>query len=459
MLQGACPLGEGRLLNVVGGVTVGLAGVVRWVRRRSVVAGAVLVAVVAYAEVQRLPMPAIPQAEAFFADASRPTDPRAGAAAYADFIGRYLPDPSFESDPEIDVPPSLRWRKMWEPNGPGTVTWDTQMGRSGNASMRIENTYFGADRYTSAGIRGPLLPVITGPDVLKFSAWVRTENATGLTLLAINWLDANETRVKLTKGRVRLAGTRDWTELVIVDMPPEGAQYAQLEMRSIENIGIAWLDDVAVALLEGETAELHLVRGSEQEQAERYAEAIPEYEAALAASDDPHNQVEAVLGIGRCYLRQRKFDLAARTFDRLIAAVPDPDTLATATYWKADCYRYGPDFGRAIELYKEALKLDPAVAHWRRIARAHLVLASYRGRQYEDCVAAAREYMQEYGAYAQDHESLWEQGYGVLSFGVRAFERLGRSGEGEQWVKQLERTLGGEESILLLLLRGRGRVP
>jgi hypothetical protein len=163
---------------------VGLAGVVRWVWRGSVVAGAVVVAVAGWADVPRLPRaPIPPPANHPTPDLSIQTDPGARAAAYADFVAWYLPYRSFESDPEIDVPPPARWRKMWEPDGPGMVTWDTQVGRSGRASMCIQNTYFGADRHTSAGIRGPLLPVIPGPDVVKFSAWVRTENATGLTLL------------------------------------------------------------------------------------------------------------------------------------------------------------------------------------------------------------------------------------------------------------------------------------
>ena len=249
-----------------------MAGVVRRLWCGSVVAGAVVVAVVGWADLPRPPLaPIPPRAEPLIPDLSSLTDPGARAAAYADFVAAYLPDPSFESIPEIDVPPPLSWRNMWEPDGPGMVTWDMQVARSGRASMCIEDTWSGAGRHTSAGIRGPLLPVIAGPDVLKFSAWVRTENATGLTLLAINWLDADEARVKLTKGRVRLAGTRDWTRLSVIDMLPEGAQYAQLELRSLENMGIAWLDDVEVALLEGDTAELHLARGSEHEQAKRYA--------------------------------------------------------------------------------------------------------------------------------------------------------------------------------------------
>ncbi len=110
-------------------------------------------------------------------------------------------------------------------------------------------------------------------------------------------------------------------------------------------------------------------RGRLELGAERYAEAVKDFDAAQAA-DPEHGSVYASRSIA--YRELERYDRALKDINQALALFPDqPVYLA----WKAEIYRRMGDHLQAVEVLDAALKGDPNVASvwWARgLSKAEL---------------------------------------------------------------------------------------
>ncbi|MEV6306757.1 cellulase family glycosylhydrolase [Actinoplanes sp. NPDC051861] len=145
---------------------------------------------------------------------------------------------SFEAA-AIDSP----WRQSNTAAGAGVVTSD--MPRNGSFSVKFAGT-----TRTSAGLPSLLTSPITPvqPNYRwRAEAFARGINATGTTEIALSWFDANGKWISQDLSNRLPAGNTTWTKLVVEAAAPAGAAAVQLHLKSGDNTGTVWFDDVAMS--------------------------------------------------------------------------------------------------------------------------------------------------------------------------------------------------------------------
>ncbi|WP_328466601.1 cellulase family glycosylhydrolase [Actinoplanes sp. NBC_00393] len=145
---------------------------------------------------------------------------------------------SFEAA-EIDSP----WRENQPQAGAGVVT--SEMPRNGAKSIRFSGT-----TRTSAGlpsvVTAPITPVQAGYK-WRAEAFARGIAATGTTEIALSWFDVNGKWISQNLSNRLPAGNTSWTKLVVEATAPAGATSVQLHLKSGDNTGTVWFDDVAMS--------------------------------------------------------------------------------------------------------------------------------------------------------------------------------------------------------------------
>jgi hypothetical protein len=135
----------------------------------------------------------------------------------------------------------------WRSNLPsaGTAVISTDMPRNGRFSARFAGT-----GRTSAGlpslVTSPITPVQPGYK-WRAEAYARGVNATGTTEIALSWFDANGKWLSQDTSNRLPAGNTSWTKLVVETVAPAGAAAVQLHLKSGDNTGTVWFDDVAMS--------------------------------------------------------------------------------------------------------------------------------------------------------------------------------------------------------------------
>jgi tetratricopeptide (TPR) repeat protein len=164
------------------------------------------------------------------------------------------PNPSFE-DGLGDKPYDWEIAREWGDNAEQFRS--TQYAHKGIYSLLIRNSSNGL---RMAGWKSKGFPVVSGK-LYTFTVWIKTKNAAGETYPVIAWF--NE------KGWIcnsyhcfSLTGNNDWTKISVSDLPPEGATYAILYLRSDDNPGAAWFDDVRLNLTESLMSEIAVPNAS-----------------------------------------------------------------------------------------------------------------------------------------------------------------------------------------------------
>ena len=139
----------------------------------------------------------------------------------------------------IDSP----WRQANTAAGVPVVT--TDMPRLGSRSVRFSGT-----TRTSAGlpslVTSPITPVQAGCR-WRAEAFARGINATGTTEIALSWFDVNGKWISQNLSNRLPAGNTTWTKLVVEAAAPAGATSVQLHLKSGDNSGTVWFDDVAIS--------------------------------------------------------------------------------------------------------------------------------------------------------------------------------------------------------------------
>jgi hypothetical protein len=87
---------------------------------------------------------------------------------------------------------------------------------------------------------------LAGNTATRLSVWVRTQDASGETSVALEWLNASGGRLGLLQSRP-VTGTLPWHETVLQGTSPREAVSARLWLHSNDNAGCAWFDDVALS--------------------------------------------------------------------------------------------------------------------------------------------------------------------------------------------------------------------
>ena len=93
----------------------------------------------------------------------------------------------------------------------------------------------------------PITPVQAGQK-WHGEAWARGNAATGTTQIALSWFDANDKWLGGSLVGVLPAGTTGWTKLAVDAAAPAGAASIQLHLKSGDNTGTVWFDDVAITV-------------------------------------------------------------------------------------------------------------------------------------------------------------------------------------------------------------------
>ncbi|GIF03436.1 cellulase family glycosylhydrolase [Actinoplanes siamensis] len=144
----------------------------------------------------------------------------------------------------FEAPPNeLTWKANQPEAGVGTVV--TDMARSGSYSLRFTGT-----TRTTAGLpsmrTSPITPVQPGYR-WRAEAYARGLNATGITEISLSWFDANGKWISENTSNRLPAGNTSWTKLVVETTAPAGAAAVQLHLKSADNTGTVYFDDVAIS--------------------------------------------------------------------------------------------------------------------------------------------------------------------------------------------------------------------
>ncbi|WP_430786665.1 cellulase family glycosylhydrolase [Actinoplanes sp. G11-F43] len=135
----------------------------------------------------------------------------------------------------------------WRPNqtAAGKAVTATGMARTGKYAARFSNT-----TRTSAGlpslVTSPITPVQAGHR-WRAEAFARGAGATGTTEITLSWFDGDGKWISQHTSNRLPAGNSGWTKLFVEAVAPAGAAGVQLHLKSGDNKGTVWFDDVAIS--------------------------------------------------------------------------------------------------------------------------------------------------------------------------------------------------------------------
>ncbi len=147
-------------------------------------------------------------------------------------------DLSFEQDNQ-DSP--------WRDNLPeaGVAEQTDEVAHAGTHSVRFSGT--GRDMRGLPSLRiSPVTPV-QGGQSWSASAWACGLDATGTTEITLSWFDDRGQWIRQDRSARLPRGTTDWTRLTVDAVAPEDAAGVQLHLKSGDNAGSVWFDDVSLS--------------------------------------------------------------------------------------------------------------------------------------------------------------------------------------------------------------------
>ncbi|MEU4243366.1 glycosyl hydrolase [Actinoplanes sp. NPDC026619] len=135
------------------------------------------------------------------------------------------------------------WRQYLPQAGAASIT--TDLPRTGTQSARFSGTTRSGNNLPSL-LTSPITPVQPGA-AWHAEAYARGTAATGITEIALSWFDINGTWISQNTSNRLPAGNTTWTQLVVDTVAPAGAAGVQLHLKSGDNTGTVWFDDVAIS--------------------------------------------------------------------------------------------------------------------------------------------------------------------------------------------------------------------
>ncbi len=149
-----------------------------------------------------------------------------------------LLDLGFEASPG-----SSPWRPYLADEG--TAVRARGVARTGDFSARFTGTVRTGSSLPSVRT-SPVDPVRAG-QTWHAEAWVRGVRVTGSNEIALSWFDINDRWLGQNSSRQVAKGDSDWTRLTVNAVAPPGATSVQLHLKSGDNRGSVWFDDVALS--------------------------------------------------------------------------------------------------------------------------------------------------------------------------------------------------------------------
>ncbi|HWS39245.1 MAG TPA: cellulase family glycosylhydrolase [Actinoplanes sp.] len=138
----------------------------------------------------------------------------------------------------IDSP----WRNFQPAAGTAVIT--TEAARTGTKSARFSNTTRNGSNLPSL-LTSPITPV-QGGQQWHAEAYASGVSATGITEVALSWFDINGTWISQNTSNRLPAGTTAWTRLFVDAVAPATATSVQLHLKSGDNTGTVYYDDVLI---------------------------------------------------------------------------------------------------------------------------------------------------------------------------------------------------------------------
>ena len=139
----------------------------------------------------------------------------------------------------IDSP----WRKYQPQAGAAVITTDSP--RTGAQAARFSGTTRAGGNLPSL-LTSPITPVQPG-NAWHAEAYARGVAATGITEISLSWFDINGTWISQNTSNRLPTGTTAWTKLFVDAVAPAGAAGVQLHLKSGDNTGTVYYDDVALS--------------------------------------------------------------------------------------------------------------------------------------------------------------------------------------------------------------------
>lgn len=136
------------------------------------------------------------------------------------------------------------WRPFLPELGLGVKT--QSQARSGKWSLSFTNTGKNASGSPSWRV-SPITPVQAGQK-WHGEVWARGNAATGTNQIALSWFDVNDKWLGGVSSAALPAGTTNWTKLTVDGAAPAGAASMQVHLKSGDNDGTIWFDDMVLSV-------------------------------------------------------------------------------------------------------------------------------------------------------------------------------------------------------------------
>ncbi|GIF07570.1 cellulase family glycosylhydrolase [Actinoplanes siamensis] len=153
-------------------------------------------------------------------------------------VGNSVLDLGFEA-----VADSSPWRPFLEDLGAAVRV--AGAAHSGSGSVRFSGTGRSAAGLPSLRT-APVDPVQPGQQ-RHAEVWAKGQNVTGTNQLALSWFDANDKWLGQAQSKAVASGTSGWTKLTVDATAPAGAASLQVHLKSGDNTGTVWFDDVVLS--------------------------------------------------------------------------------------------------------------------------------------------------------------------------------------------------------------------
>lgn len=124
----------------------------------------------------------------------------------------------------------------------GRLSLDTTFAHSGRGSVRLAGTGASESGYPAIAAVPPV--AVMAGRTYSASAWAAGASATGTSLVSISWFDANNQYLGQAQSAVVAQGTSTWRKLSATAPAPTGVAYAKVFLKSGNNTGVVWFDDV-----------------------------------------------------------------------------------------------------------------------------------------------------------------------------------------------------------------------
>ncbi|WP_229069516.1 cellulase family glycosylhydrolase [Actinoplanes sp. DH11] len=139
----------------------------------------------------------------------------------------------------------------------GNSPWRPYLAEQGSA-VRVRDvarTGSGSARFSGTGRSGSNIPSVRTSPVTPVQpgkawhaeAWAKGLNVTGSNEIALSWFDANDKWLGQNSSKQVAKGTSGWTKLTVDAVAPAGAASVQLHLKSGDNTGTVWFDDVSMS--------------------------------------------------------------------------------------------------------------------------------------------------------------------------------------------------------------------